>query len=160
MLYDYNRWCNARILDAAAGLTADQFLGPGRFPHGGVRGTLVHTLFAEWAWRMRWQGTPPRDPTPLRPDEFPTLAALHARWKAEDALLKDFVDGLTDQRLTSMLEYSSTEGGRHTRVLWETMVHLVNHGTQHRAEAAAMLTDLGHSPGDIDLIVYLNENRG
>jgi uncharacterized damage-inducible protein DinB len=37
------------------------------------------------------------------------------------------------------------------------MAHLVNHGTQHRTEAAALLTDFGHSPGDIDLIYFLDE---
>ena len=157
LLFDYNRWCNARILGAAAQLTAEQFLAPGTFPHGGLRGTLVHALFAEWVWRMRWQGTPPDYHYRLQPEEFPTCAALQRRWLEEETLLMEFVAGLTDEQLKSELEYTSTEGGRHKRVLWETMAHLVNHGTQHRTEAAAILTVLGDSPGDIDLIVFLNQ---
>jgi len=159
-LYEYNRWCNARILGAAAQLTDEQFAASGTFPHGGLRGTLVHTLFAEWTWRMRWQGTPPPYGYRFNPEEFPSLPALRARWMTEDAALMVFVAGLTDEKLRSEIAYTSTEGGRHKRVLWETMAHLVNHGTQHRAEAAAMLTAQGHSPGDIDLIVYFNEQRG
>ena len=38
------------------------------------------------------------------------------------------------------------------------MAHLVNHGTQFRAEAAVRLTQLDASPGDIDLIVWLRQH--
>ncbi len=157
LLHDYNRWCNARILGAAAQLAPEQFLMPDTFPHGGLRGTLIHVLFAEWIWRMRWQGTAPDYRYRLKPEEFPTFTTLQTRWREEETLLMEFVAGLTDEKLKFELEYISTEGGRHKRVLWETMAHLVNHGTQHRAEAAAILTDFSHSPGDIDLIVFLNE---
>lgn len=155
MLYEYNRWANARILGAAAQVSDAQFLAPGEFPHGGLRGTLVHTLFAEWIWRLRWQGSPPS--FRLKPDDFPTFASLETRWRQEETLLMEFVAGLTEKDLEAEFDYTSTEGGRHRRVLWEAMAHMVNHGTQHRAEAAAILTAMGHSPGDIDLIVYLNE---
>jgi uncharacterized damage-inducible protein DinB len=37
------------------------------------------------------------------------------------------------------------------------LVHVVNHGTQHRAEAAALLTAEGRSPGDLNLIDYVDE---
>lgn len=106
---------------------------------------------------MRWQGTPPPYHYRLPPEKFPTFTRLQTRWKEEDTLLMDFVEGLTDEKLTSELEYTSTEGAARAH-LWETMAHLVNHGTQHRTEAAAMLTDFGHSPGDSDLIVYLHEH--
>ena len=38
--------------------------------------------------------------------------------------------------------------------VWQMLVHVVNHGTQHRAEAAALLTSQGRSPGELDLIDY------
>ncbi len=70
-----------------------------------------------------------------------------------------FVVGLTDERLESKFSYTTTEGKPHQRILWQAMAHVVNHGTQHRTEAAAILTDLGHSPGDLDMIFFFIENH-
>jgi uncharacterized damage-inducible protein DinB len=155
VLYAYNRWANARILEAAAKISEAQFLASTPFPHGGLRDTLVHTLFAEWIWRLRWQGIAPS--VRWKPEDFPTFVSLRTRWHEEEMKLMEFVDGLTEQRFQAEFDYISTEGDPHRRVVWEAMVHLVNHGTQHRSEAATMLTGMGHSPGDIDLIVFLNE---
>jgi len=155
LLYKYNQWANAKILNAASEATLEQFLAPASFPHGGLRGTLVHTLFAEWIWRHRWEGTSPV--VRLKPDDFPTFESLRLRWTDEEKLLMSFVDHLTDERLNSHFFYTATDGTPFERVLWQTMLHLVNHGTQHRSEAAALLTDFGHSPGDIDFVYFLNE---
>jgi uncharacterized damage-inducible protein DinB len=157
MLYAYNRWANARLLEAAANISETQFLAVARFPHGSLRSTFVHTLFAEWVWRQRWQGV--ASSTPWQPEDFPTFVSLRGRWDEEEKQLIEFIDSLTKQRLRAEFDYISTEGHPHRRVVWEAMLHLVNHGTQHRSEAAAMLTDMGCSPGDIDLIVFLNEDH-
>jgi uncharacterized damage-inducible protein DinB len=153
LLYRYNQWTTTKILNAASNVTQEQFLAPASFPHGGLRGTLVHALFAEWIWRNRWEGTSPN--YRLKPEDFPTFESLRTRWAEEEKLLMAFVDGLTDERLNSKFSYKSTEGKPYERILWQAMVHLVNHGTQHKTEAAALLTDLGRSPGDIDLIGFL-----
>jgi uncharacterized damage-inducible protein DinB len=157
VLTAYNRWANARILGAAASLTEEQFLTPDRYPHGGLRGTLVHALFAEMVWRLRWQSMAPDYRYRLKPEDFPNIGSLRARWTEEENSLMTFVAALTDEQLNTAIDYTSTEGGQHRRLIWEGIAHMVNHGTQHRTEAAAMLTALSHSPGDIDLIVFLNE---
>lgn len=153
VLYQYNQWANARILDAAANVTTEQFLALASFPHGGLRGTLVHALSAEWIWRSRWEGTSPT--SVLKPDEFLTFETLRTRWAAEETRLMNFVESITDERLNRSFDYRNTSGQPFTRILWQAMAHVVNHGTQHRTEAAAILTDLGHSPGDIDLIFFV-----
>lgn len=154
-LFQYNAWSTAKILDAASHVTRDQFLALAPFPHGSLRGTLVHSLFAEWTWRNRWEGTP--STFKWQSAAFPTFEALRAHWAEEESRLMQFVARVAEERLLKRINYISTEGLPHERVLWECMLHLVNHGTQHKTEAAAILTNLGHSPGDIDLIVYFNE---
>lgn len=155
-LYDYNYWANARILRAAAQVNQADFVAPHTFSHGGLRGTLVHTLSAEWIWRVRCQEAV--FPTALlKEEDFPTFAELRARWQHEEAAMRAYVNNLSDEEINHTIFYKSTNGSPYEDPLWQLLVHVVNHGTQHRSEAAAMLTDLGHSPGNIDLIVYMRE---
>ena len=153
LLFQYNQWANAKILSAAAQVTQEKFVAPAPFPHGGLRSTLVHALSAEWIWRTRWEGTSPTKL--LKPEEFPDFSSLRARWAQEEMQLMNFVNGVSEERLNSAFDYRNTAGTPFTKVLWHVMAHVVNHGTQHRTEAAAMLTEFGHSPGDIDLVIFV-----
>jgi len=155
LLYKYNQWTNKKILDATSQVTQEQFLAPASFPHDGLRGTLVHALFAEWIWRQRWEGISPN--FRLKPEDFPNFESLRARWAEEEKALMAFVENVTEERLNSKFNYKATDGQPFQRILWQTMAHLVNHGTQHKTEAAALLTDFGQSPGDIDMILFLRE---
>lgn len=158
LLFHYNSWANDRILWATNYVSTEQFISPSSFPHGGLRSTLVHVLFAEWLWRRRCEGVSPTGW--LKPEEFPTFASLRGRWQEEEKNQKAFLESLTDARLNEPLEYKTTQGvAMREPLMWPILAHVVNHGTQHRSEAAAMLTELGHSPGDVDLIFFLREQK-
>jgi len=73
--------------------------------------------------------------------------------------MRAFLAGLKDEDLDSIIRYTTSGGIQRERVLWHCLFHVVNHGTQHRSEAAVMLTDFGQSPGDIDFPLFLNENK-
>ena len=155
LLFKYNQWANAKILKAAAAVTQEQFLAAASYPHGGLRGTLVHALFAEWVWRKRWEGESPT--SRLNVEDFPTFEALQIRWREEETLLMKFIHAQTDDDLNEAFQFNALNGDARENILWQAMAHVVNHGTQHRSEVAAMLTDIGHSPGDIDMSLYLME---
>jgi len=156
MLFDYGAWANRRILDAAEGLSQEQFTAPAGLDYGSLRGTLVHILSAETTWRKRCQeGISPSNP--LVEDAFPTLAALRERWSEAEHAMAAFLASLTDDDLQRIIHYRTTKGAPYENPLWQLLLHVVNHGTQHRAEAAITLTQHGCSPGDVDLIVFLRE---
>lgn len=155
LLYDYNYWANERILGRAEEVTAEQIGAPAPFPSGSLIRTLLHILGAEWIWLERWQGD---SPTAV-PDasSFPTIDAIRQRWRLEEDRMRAFIAGLSDEDLDRIVAYRTTRGVEDARPLWQLMLHVVNHGTQHRSEAAAMLTGYGRSPGDIDLSLFLRE---
>ncbi len=94
-LYQYNQWANRKILEAARNVTQEQFLADASFPHGGLRSTLTHTLFAEWIWRNRWEGTSPV--TRFKPEEFPHPGRPPAALAGRGDRLMEFVEG-SDRR--------------------------------------------------------------
>jgi uncharacterized damage-inducible protein DinB len=154
-LYAYNDWANRRILAATARLTPEQFVAPTDLSWGSVRDVLVHALGAEWIWRTRVQGTSPTQL--LAPADFPTYAALAERWQTEGAAMNAYIAGLDDDAINRSIAYRSTRGQPFENMLWHILAHVVNHGTQHRAEVAHVLTGYGCSPGDMDMIVFLRE---
>jgi uncharacterized damage-inducible protein DinB len=156
-LYEYNYWANGRILAAAANASMEQFLAPAAYNLDTLRRTLLHTLDTEYGWRMLCQHltfTPD-----LTEEEFSTLDALEQRWREEERAMRDYLASLADDDLVGLVRYTLDSGERRERVLWHCLLHVVNHGTQHRSEAAAILTGYGHSPGDLDFTMYVSQQR-
>ncbi|NIN67635.1 MAG: hypothetical protein GTO63_23625 [Anaerolineae bacterium] len=153
-MYDYSAWANKRILDASAPLSPEQLLAGGGASFDSLRDTLVHIMSGQWIWLSRWQGTSPK--TMFKAGDFPDLTSIRDRWDAIEEDTRQFLVELNSDQLSEVITYVSTQGESWAYPLWQQMVHQVNHATQHRSEAAVMLTHFGHSPGLLDLLHYFD----
>lgn len=152
-LVDYQYWARDRLLAAVSRLADADYLAPRPMDYGSIHGTLVHTYAAELVWHRRWRGESPT--RLLDSTDVPTLDALTPRWQEQEQQIRSFVAGLSDDEVrTRVVDYRNTEGKANSRLLWQTIAHLINHGTNHRSEVATAASQLGQSPGDLDLIVF------
>ena len=100
-LNEYNRWANARMLDAASKLSSEQFTANLKSSHESVRDTLAHILAAEWIWLERWLGTSPN--ALLDPAQFPTVHSLRTRWSEVEKTYQSFVGTMSDESLETVI---------------------------------------------------------
>lgn len=153
-LNEYNKWANARTLDAASKLTSEQFLADLQSSHRSVRDTLAHTLAAEWIWLERWKGTSPN--ALLTATDFPTHESLRARWTQVENDYTEFFNGLSDEALDTVIAYTNTRGEKWEYPLVSMIQHLMNHSTYHRGQVTTMLRQLGAEVTPVDLLVFMD----
>jgi uncharacterized damage-inducible protein DinB len=144
-LFAYDRWATRRVLARLEDLDPDAWARPavGERSLGEI---LVHHLGASERWRHSFQQSGESPEPELEP--LPGVAEMRERWEAEWAAVDVWLATLTDRFVAFVFEGVP---------VWQMIVHVVNHGTQHRAEAAAILTAEGRSPGELDLYNFSEE---
>src|SRR5215469_13811772 len=154
-LYDYNVWANHRTLTAAEKLSPEQFTRPVASSFSSVCDTLAHICGAEWIWLERFQG---RSPSSL-PDlaQLQNVKSLREHWLPQEQRLLGFVRELTQSALEREFEYKTLKFGAHRNPLWQSLLHLVNHGTYHRGQVTTLLRQLRAEPVLTDLIYFYRE---
>ena len=154
-LYDYNAWANRRQLEAAGKITTEEFLKPMGSSFASLRDTVAHIYGAELIWLERFQG---RSPLGL-PDvkQFQDVPSLKEKWMDLEARLLAFVGGLTQEDLNRVLEYKTFNFGVYRNPLWQSMQHVVNHGSYHRGQVTTLLRQLDAQPILTDLMHFYRE---
>lgn len=151
-LLRYTVWANHRIMRAAATLAAADFKRDLGGSHGGIRGTLAHTMWAELVWLERWKGLP----NPPRFDEadFADIVALRDRWTVIEEHRDAWFAGLGDDAPASTIRYQTTEGTAFENPLWQLVQHAANHSTYHRGQLTIFLRQLGARLVATDMILF------
>src|SRR5436305_5270808 len=105
MFAHYNAWANARLYEAAARLSDEQYRADRGAFFKSVHGTLNHLLVTDRIWMQRFTGG---DGAPLRLDAilFEAFDELRAARASEDRRIVGFVDELDERRLAGTIKYA------------------------------------------------------
>jgi len=144
-LFGYDQHATGRLLDACVDVDPAVWERANVVGERGVGGILVHQLGSTQRWRvgLRSRGAEEGPRPELEP--LLTVEDLRARWTSEWDAYDEWISAMSDNDLAELDEGVS---------IWQLLAHVVNHGTQHRSEAAALLTAEGHSPGDLDMFDF------
>ncbi len=150
-LCDYDRWATQRILDQLNGLDDDVWRRVNVVAERGLGGIRVHHVGATARWRVGLESQGEREGPAPEEQPLPNADELGRSWADEWAAWDAWLANLTDEFVA--MKFDGVP-------IWQMLVHVVNHGTQHRAEAAALLSAEGRSPGELDLIHFSYERVG
>jgi uncharacterized damage-inducible protein DinB len=151
-LFEYNRWAHENILYAAAELAPDKYNAVSNTSPLSPRAALQNMLAEEVAWLSRWEGHSLAEP----PDysECVNTNALLTRWKSLWGRQRRFLESLNEDELSRFVSVRLTNGIEAVQTLGDTMMHMVNHATYLRGQAAVLIAQLGGNIPDSDYFTY------
>lgn len=156
-IFDYHYGMFDSVWACAAELSAAQFVEDKGYSLGSVRNHLVHCMNVDDRWLARLQQK--TLPDILDEAAFPDQASIRPEWDAVRERVLAYVTSLTQAELEATISVAFpgryTEPQRPRRR--EVLLHMVNHGTDHRAQILSRLHELGAQTVEQDLVLYLWE---
>lgn len=139
-LYEYNYWCNKRVLDALTSQQVDDEK---------ILSLMGHIVAAQFLWLYRIKGLPPAQVKLWGKYTLPQLISMAeeigTEWLAFIRETEDFNRELT---------YKNYTGDPYVTNVEMIMIHLVNHSSYHRGQIAMQLRQKGFEPINTDFITY------
>ena len=134
--YDYHFAENRKIWDAyIASISHEQFTQNVHYSHGSVRNQIVHLMSVDDAWFSGLREVEISEP--LNHADFGDREILRAHWDRVEQNMRDYLAKLRDDML---FDKPFADGEDKDLILWQVLLHVCNHGTDHRAHGEALAT--------------------
>jgi uncharacterized damage-inducible protein DinB len=148
--FNYHFSENRNIWDAyITPLSDEQFTQDVGYSHGSVRNQILHLMSVDDAWFSGLRAVEISDS--LDPASFTDRTGIRTRWDAVEQRMRDYLGELQDDRL---FEKPFAEGEDKDLHVWQVLLQVTNHGTDHRAQLLRLLNDLGVKTVSQDYIFY------
>jgi uncharacterized damage-inducible protein DinB len=152
--YGYHFSENRKIWDEyISPLRVDQFIIPANYSHGSVRDQIVHMMSVDELW---FSGLNKDEfPEPFKQADKDDRKFIRAYWDQVEQKMRAYLDQLQDEELFSK---PFAEGEDKDLIVWQVLLHVVNHGTDHRSQLLRHLHDMGIKTTSQDYIFYVYEH--
>jgi uncharacterized damage-inducible protein DinB len=153
-LFAYNRWANARVLDACRKLSPEQYAAEPVPAWSSVRSTVYHLAIVTDGWLRGLAGDPD--------ENMPTEAEIATVDDAERLLERahrrfdELLPTMTPERLATPV-LLKRRGRSATLPPWAVLRHIVNHSTYHRGQVASKLKRFGIEQPATDFVLWVFE---
>jgi uncharacterized damage-inducible protein DinB len=152
--YEYHFTENHKLWDYVSQLSYERFTQQLAYSHGSVRDQIVHLMSVDEIWFNELQGIEPSEPFP--PANVDDRNIIRAHWDSVEQHMRDYLAALRDDMLFNTPIEEPDED--RDLIVWQVLLHVVNHGTDHRAQLLRLLNDLGIQTTWQDYIFYVYEH--
>ncbi len=148
--YEYHFGENRKIWALIELLSQEQFTQAADYSHGSVRDQVVHLMSVDDVWFSELRGDEPAEALPAAALDDRQLIRVY--WDSIEQKMRQYLAALRDEMLFEqpIVEPEEDQG----LFAWQVLLHVVNHGTDHRAQLLRLLHDLGLKTEYQDYIFY------
>jgi uncharacterized damage-inducible protein DinB len=150
----YHDWAHGRLYEQVDQLDDHDYHRDAALHFGSVHGTLNHLLLVDHVWYGRLVREHFAIES-LRDTVEPDRDALRQRLLQRGSVWLDYLAGLDDADLAGDAHFSKIDGSPATLPRASCLLHVFNHGTHHRGQISAVLTQCGLPAPEMDLPYYL-----
>ena len=154
LMAEYHGWAYALLFEAVDALDDERYRLDAGLYFRSIHGTLNHLLLVDHLWYGRLV----EDPWPLGTlaDELESdRAALKAQLLARSGVWRRYLDALSDEALAGVAGFRKIDGTPARLPRASCVLHVFNHGTHHRGQVTAAVTQFGGRAPEIDLPYFL-----
>ena len=105
-------------------------------------------------WFCELRGVEPSEPLP--PANVDDRKIIRAHWDSVEQSMRDYLAALQDEMLFDKPIKEPEEDK--DLIVWQVLLHVANHGTDHRAQLLRLLNDLGVKTTSQDYIFYVYDH--
>lgn len=151
--YNYHFAENRKLWEAnIMSLSPEQFTQTTAYSHGSVRDQIVHLMNVDDAWFSELRGVEPSE----LPANVNDRKIIRAHWDGIEQRMRAYLAELRDELLFDKPIKEPEED--QVLSVWQVLLHVANHGTDHRAQLLRLLNDLGVKTTSQDYIFYVYDH--